>query len=100
MNWDDEMQRALEADGEKLRQLTGQDHGPFPTVYDEPYPGYAPCPHCFESSGYAGQIISATWTDPSYEDADYSRPCWHCAGSGRVEAEPITLEDLDNWSET
>lgn len=24
-----EMQRALEADGEKLRQLTGQDHGPF-----------------------------------------------------------------------
>jgi hypothetical protein len=25
----DEMQRALEADGEKLRQLTGEDHGPF-----------------------------------------------------------------------
>jgi hypothetical protein len=24
-----EMQRALEADGEKLRQLTGEDHGPF-----------------------------------------------------------------------
>lgn len=23
------MQDALEADGEKLRQLTGQDHGPF-----------------------------------------------------------------------
>lgn len=27
--FDDAMQRALEADGEKLRQLTGQDHGPF-----------------------------------------------------------------------
>lgn len=26
-----EMQRALEADGEKLRQLTGQDHGPWGT---------------------------------------------------------------------
>lgn len=26
---DDEMQSALEADGEKLRQLTGEDHGPF-----------------------------------------------------------------------
>ena len=24
-----EMQAALEADGEKLRQLTGQDHGPY-----------------------------------------------------------------------
>jgi len=26
-----EMQKALEADGEKLRQLTGEDHGPFAT---------------------------------------------------------------------
>jgi len=26
---DKEMQKALEADGEKLRQLTGEDHGPF-----------------------------------------------------------------------
>lgn len=24
-----EMQKALEADGEKLRQLTGEDHGPY-----------------------------------------------------------------------
>jgi len=32
MNWDDEMQRALEADGEKLRQLTGEDHGPWPRM--------------------------------------------------------------------
>ena len=28
MNWNDEMMRALEADGEKLRQMTGEDHGP------------------------------------------------------------------------
>ena len=26
---DKEMQKALEADGEKLRQLTGEDHGPW-----------------------------------------------------------------------
>lgn len=26
---DKEMQKALEADGEKLRQLTGEDHGPY-----------------------------------------------------------------------
>ena len=28
MNYDREMQRALELDGEKLRQITGEDHGP------------------------------------------------------------------------
>jgi len=29
MTEDEEMRKALEADGEKLRQLTGKDHGPF-----------------------------------------------------------------------
>jgi hypothetical protein len=29
---DDEMTKALEADGEKLRQLTGEDHGPFDLI--------------------------------------------------------------------
>lgn len=32
MNFDTEMMAALEADGEKLRQMTGEDHGPFGTV--------------------------------------------------------------------
>lgn len=32
---DREMQRALEGDGEKLRQLTGEDHGPWP-LYASP----------------------------------------------------------------
>ena len=32
---DSDMVRALEADGEKLRQLTGQDHGPW---FDEEIP--------------------------------------------------------------
>lgn len=31
---DEQMLRALEADGEKLRHLTGEDHGPWTT--DEP----------------------------------------------------------------
>lgn len=30
-----EMQKALEADGEKLRQLTGKDHGPRFFMHDE-----------------------------------------------------------------
>lgn len=32
MTFNDEMMAALEADGEKLRALTGEDHGPFGTV--------------------------------------------------------------------
>lgn len=32
MEFDDEMMAALEADGEKLRRMTGEDHGPFGTV--------------------------------------------------------------------
>lgn len=32
MNFDKEMMAALEADGEYLRQMTGEDHGPFGTV--------------------------------------------------------------------
>lgn len=31
-----EMDRALEADGEKLRQLTGKDHGPFDLAEPNP----------------------------------------------------------------
>jgi hypothetical protein len=30
------MEEALEADGEKLRQLTGEDHGPFELPADRP----------------------------------------------------------------
>jgi len=29
MKLDDEMMKALEADGEYLRQMTGEDHGPY-----------------------------------------------------------------------
>lgn len=32
MTFDDEMMAALESDGAKLRQMTGEDHGPFGTV--------------------------------------------------------------------
>lgn len=94
MNFDREMQRALEADGEKLRQLTGEDHGPW--FIDDEYPGQAPCPNCFESSGYMGHLVSATWTDPAYEDADYSRRCQICNGTGTVDSPLATLDDLEN----
>jgi hypothetical protein len=33
--FDKEMQKALEADGEKLRQMTGEDHGPYFFNFEE-----------------------------------------------------------------
>lgn len=56
MDFDLEMQRALEADGEKLRQLTGEDHGPYFLGEDT---SFAPCPVCFESCGFYGLAIDA-----------------------------------------
>lgn len=42
MGWDSEMERALIADGEKLRALTGEDHGPWFDGDDELPPTFAP----------------------------------------------------------
>lgn len=64
------------------------------------YNGYAPCPCCFESSGYMGKSVPATWTDPGYWDTDYSRRCEECDGTGMVECEPPTFDDLiEEWFE-
>lgn len=60
------------------------------------YVPIAPCPACFESCGFAG-TWHTSWDDPygSFFE-DRSRPCPECNGSGYVEAEQITLEDLEN----
>ena len=89
-----EMEKALWADGEKLRQLTGEDHGPWP-LHEEPYVGEQGCPHCFESSGFAHRIVYGGWSEPDYAEADPSNPCPYCHGTGMVECEVRTLEDLD-----
>lgn len=54
---DHEMQRALEADGEKLRQLTGEDHGPYfisepDADIDLPGPENGACPHWVNQIGH------------------------------------------------
>lgn len=64
-------------------------------VGGEPYNGFAPCPHCFESSGYAARIVSATYWEPSWVEPDPLRQCPYCGGTGEVECEPITLDDLE-----
>lgn len=44
MTCDKELLDALAADGEKLRAMTGDDHGPWPVITDE-----SPCPRCGET---------------------------------------------------
>lgn len=65
----------------------------------EPFPGLAPCPHCFESSGYASRRVSDTWEQPGWDEPDPTRPCPYCKGTGDVECETATLEDLDELAE-
>lgn len=71
----DEMWEALEADGEKLRQLTGEDHGPW-FIED--------CPECggrgHTVHGY--QVYEAGCGFP-HDDA-YERKCDACDGFGTI----------------
>ena len=46
-----EMQDALIADGEKLAQLTGEDHGPYFELTDA-----TPCPRCRETELYRDSV--------------------------------------------
>lgn len=81
-NSDREMQRALEMDGDKLRELTGEDHGPWYFVV---------CP-CCAGSGIIAQAI--TVYEPGcgfpHKDTD-ERPCPECDGTGIHETtwEPV-----------
>lgn len=70
MAFTQEMRRALEADGEKLRQLTGEDHGPEFLLT---------CPEC-EGEG--------SWEEPEPLPDDPFRCkviyCGGCDGAGVV----------------
>ncbi len=86
---DREMERALELDGEKLRQLTGEDHGPY-FVADET--AFAPCPYCFESSGYVWEHGTDWESGPWSHQTNI--PCSECHGSGLVPCDdPIDPDD-------
>jgi hypothetical protein len=74
MSTDREMHRALELDGEKLRQLTGEDHGPW---------YFADCPHCM-GSGVIGKTVTVYEGGGYYYDVD-ERPCPECDGAGTEE---------------
>jgi hypothetical protein len=87
-----EMQRALEADGEKLRQLTGEDHGPWDLTIVE-------CTAC----GGEGRIIINhgvgydRHTGYFPDERDHG-PCPYCDGTGGeiITTQPIEIDDLDD----
>lgn len=81
MNSEDrEMMKALEADGEKLRQLTGEDHGPQ---------FFADCQCC--DRGVRAERITVYEGGGWYYDTD-ERPCPDCGGTGLVETYPASAE--------
>lgn len=62
---------------------------------DEPYPGQAPCPACFESSGYKARCHPDTWEEPGWAEPDPMRPCEECGGTGTVDSPLATFDDLE-----
>ncbi len=88
MSFDLEMQRALEADGEKLRQLTGEDHGPYFLGDDT---CFVPCPCCFESSGYVWEHGNDWESGPWSNQTNI--PCGYCSGTGLVPGDELPSPD-------
>lgn len=75
MRHDREMQEALEADGEKLRQLTGEDHGPWFLDF---------CPQC-EGSGVIPRGITVYEHGCGFSHDDtYDLKCDVCDGQGSI----------------
>lgn len=60
------------------------------------YPGQAPCPACFESSGYVWEHGNDWNSGPWSHQTNI--PCRECHGTGIVECPLVTLEDLENMA--
>jgi hypothetical protein len=84
-----EMQAALEADGEKLRQLTGEDHGP----HFLPDRRTIECPYC---GGDGGHEVLTHYNPVNGDPLGYWQTCGACEGKKEIEieVEPVTIDDL------
>jgi DnaJ-class molecular chaperone len=89
MSFDREMMKALEADGEKLRQLTGEDHGPV-WIDDR----MVVCETC----GGDGFFDRVTGLEPNGTPVWEENQCPTCQGAGEyaVKVEPVTIDDISN----
>lgn len=57
------------------------------------YPGQAPCPACFKSSGYVWEHGN-DWNTGPWSNQTNIR-CSHCNGTGMVDSPLATLDDLE-----
>jgi hypothetical protein len=79
MPWDKEMMNALMADGEKLRQLTGNDHGPY---FDDPPEIWLDCPECGGEGGWEQHCrVYEHGCGFAHDDSEW-RVCHVCNGTG------------------
>jgi hypothetical protein len=56
--------------------------------------GLGPCPYCFESSGYMARCIPDSWWEPGWAEPDPMNRCEECGGTGYVEMEDATDDEL------
>jgi hypothetical protein len=61
------------------------------------YEPHAPCPHCFESSGFAARIIPDSYWEPGYAEPDPLSPCPYCEGTGVVPADDACPDGWDEY---
>lgn len=86
--FDKAMMAALEADGEKLRQLTGHDHGPV-WIDDR----MVVCETC-GGDGSFDRVVGNDPNGPVWAD----QLCPTCLGAGEyaVQTQPATLDDISD----
>lgn len=95
-----EMQDALRQDAEKLSAMTGEEHTVEFFDFVEPRITQSPCPHCFESSGYVWEHGNDWDSGPWSNQTNIQ--CRYCEGTGFVDSEPVTLDDLEaqDWEQS
>lgn len=69
----------------------------FAQEIDEPRIVQSDCPHCFESSGYVWEHGN-DWNDGPWSHQT-NIPCRYCEGTGKIDSEPVTLDDLEQQQE-
>jgi DnaJ-class molecular chaperone len=82
-----EMMKALEQDGDKLRQLTGEDHGPVFLAETR----WVNCELC----GGSGEVEVRPIVGPYEDPTPHGELCSACGGTGRdcVEVSPTECDD-------
>lgn len=107
---DKEMKAALEVDGEKLRQMTGEDHGPWEVTMADPKANVMQGYHRFTAHDAPGESFGSFevfWhyaEDPEDKDVEPGWYWWACFPGCMSDGEPCgpfatSQEAYDNAQE-